>query len=183
MPWLAATPPFPRSGRQSRLSAAFRGCSPGGIRSKQAARRNASLRIKNIESGAAPVKEPISHQIHRRLAQRRVSVIGRPAKAVAAHLPPVDALKPRLVIERLEQRFITSHLVIEIYFARWLGPWLAIRAVHTRITGLREYYWLVEPLLHRFHFANDLGGIQRVRQRTVIFKADLGQLVPQPLGL
>src|SRR5260370_35089141 len=132
MPWLAATPPFPPSGRQSRLSAAFRGCSPGGIRSKQAARRNASLRIKNIESGAAPVKEPLSHQIHRRLAPRRVSVIGRPAKAVAAHLPPVDALKPSLVIERLDHRFIKSHLVTGIYFARCLGPWLATAAVLLR---------------------------------------------------
>src|SRR5260370_21337964 len=58
-----------------------------------------------------PVLVPLRHDLHRRLTPVRVRPIPRPAKTVSPHFPPIDPIKPGLLIERPQHRFIAARLI------------------------------------------------------------------------
>src|SRR5260370_22244469 len=60
-----------------------------------------------------PLLIPPRHDFHRRLAPRRVGPIPQSAHAAGPHLPPIDPIKPGLLIERPQHPFIAARLIRE----------------------------------------------------------------------
>src|SRR3954471_22754805 len=99
---------------------------------------------------SAASRIPSGDHIHGGLAPRSVGPVLRTAHAVRPHLPPIDALKPRLLVERAKDGFVTPGLIGHRKRTRGFAPGFAVWVLETGESGLGEDHWLPELLLDDF---------------------------------
>src|SRR5689334_19548800 len=113
----------------------------------------------------AAAQVPALHGVHGALAPRGMRAVFGAAGGVGADAPPVDALEPRLCVERFEDGFVAAGLVGVCECTGRFVPGSAVGMGVAAETGFGEEHGAGEFFLDGFNRADEIGGGEVVGER------------------